>query len=253
MHFQNNNDDLVFEVKDLDYFYNEQISALNNINITVHKGENLAILGSNGSGKSTLLKILDGLYFSNKGTVNFLGEILTEQNLRDDRFNFDFRSRVGFVFQDSDSQLFLPSVWEEIAFGPLQLEIDQSEVIERVEKALLALNLEKIKNRPPHQLSGGEKKRVALASVLALSPEVWLLDEPSAGLDPRSMAWLSDFILAQGKAGNTVVLSTHDLPLVEATSDRVYILDENHQIIAEGPTQEILSDRSLLLKANLVL
>ncbi|MHB0987655.1 MAG: energy-coupling factor ABC transporter ATP-binding protein [Bellilinea sp.] len=252
MDFLNNSSEPVFDVKDLCYSYNDQISALDHINIIIHPGEKVTILGSNGSGKSTLLKILDGLYFPSSGTVKAFGQTLSEQALRDDSFNFEFRSRVGFVFQDSDAQLFMPSVWDEIAFGPLQLGVDQTEVAARVEAALLALHIEKLRDRPPHQLSGGEKKRVALASVFSLSPEVWMLDEPSAGLDPRSVSWLIDFITAQGSIGKTVVLSTHDLTLVEATADRVYVLDEHHQIIAEGAPRKILSDRSLLIKANLV-
>lgn len=247
-----NNDSVpVFDVKDLCFAYNDQISALDHINLTIHSGEKLAILGSNGSGKSTLLKILDGLYFPTSGTVSAFGQILSERALRDGCFNFEFRSRVGFVFQDSDAQLFMPSVWDEIAFGPLHLGVDQAEVTARVETALLALHIEKLRDRPPYQLSVGEKKRVALASVLSLSPEVWMLDEPSAGLDPRSVSWLKDFIMTQGKAGKTVVLSTHELAFVEATADRVYVLDENHQIIAEGTPGMILSDQSLLEKANL--
>ena len=242
----------IFDVKDLCFSYNDQISALDHINLTVQPGEKLAVLGSNGSGKSTLLKILDGLYFPSSGMVKAFGQTLSEQALRDDRFNFEFRSRVGFIFQDSDAQLFMPSVWDEIAFGPLQLGMDQTELTARVEAALLALQIEKLRDRPPHQLSGGEKKRVALASVLSLSPEVWLLDEPSAGLDPRSASWLEEFLNAQGSAGKTVVLSTHDLAFVEATADRMYVLDEHHQIIAEGTPRKILSDRSLLIKANLV-
>jgi len=242
----------IFDVKDLCFSYNDQISALDHINLTVQPGEKLAVLGSNGSGKSTLLKILDGLYFPSSGMVKAFGQTLSEQALRDDRFNFEFRSRVGFIFQDSDAQLFMPSVWDEIAFGPLQLGMDQTELTARVEAALLALQIEKLRDRPPHQLSGGEKKRVALASVLSLSPEVWLLDEPSAGLDPRSASWLEEFLNAQGSAGKTVVLSAHDLAFVEATADRMYVLDEHHQIIAEGTPRKILSDRSLLIKANLV-
>ena len=248
----NNDNGLIFDVRDICFSYTDQISALDRINIIVHPGEKLAILGSNGSGKSTLLKILDGLYFPSSGTVKAFGQILSEQVLRDDRFNFEFRSRVGFVFQDSDAQLFMPSVWDEIAFGPLQLEVDQTEVAARVEAALLALQIEKLRDRAPHQLSSGEKKRVALASVLSLSPEVWMLDEPSAGLDPRSASWLMDFIINQGKVGKTVILSTHDLAFVQATADRVYVMDEHHQIIAEGAPNQILSDRRLLIKANLV-
>lgn len=252
MDFLNSRSELIFNVKDLCYSYNEQIVALDHINLTIHSGEKLAILGSNGSGKSTLLKILDGLYFSDSGTVTAFGQILSEQAFRDDRFNFEFRSLVGFVFQDSDTQLFMPSVWDEIAFGPLQLGVDQNEVISRVETALLALHIEKLRDRAPHQLSGGEKKQVALASVLSITPEIWVLDEPSAGLDPRTVSWLIEFINAQSSNGKTIILATHDLSLAEATADRVYVLDEKHQLIAESTPGKILSDRSLLIKANLI-
>lgn len=243
----------IIEAIDLCFAYNEAISALDHVSMRVNPSEILAILGSNGSGKSTLLKILDGLYFPGGGSVRAFEKTLSEPALRDDRFNFEFRSRVGFVFQDSDAQLFMPTVWDEVAFAPLQLGIGQDEVIKRVEAALLALHIEKLRDRAPHQLSGGEKKRVALASVLSLSPEVWLLDEPSAGLDPRSVSWLIDFIQSQGKAGKTVVLATHDLGLVEAVADRIYVIDENHKIIAEGATREILSNHAMLVQANLTI
>jgi cobalt/nickel transport system ATP-binding protein len=158
MDFLNNSTEPIFDVKDLCNFYNNQIVALDHINLTIYPGEKLVILGSNGSGKSTLLKILDGLYFPNSGTVSAFGQTLSEQDLRNDNYNFEFRSRVGFVFQDSEAQLFMPSVWEEIAFDPLQLGVNQIEVATRVNAALLALDIEKLKDRPPHHLSGGEKK-----------------------------------------------------------------------------------------------
>jgi cobalt/nickel transport system ATP-binding protein len=237
----------IFEVSDICFAYNEHISALDHVSMRVNAGEKLAILGSNGSGKSTLLKILDGLYYPTSGSVCAFTKTLSEHALREDAFNYEFRSRVGFVFQDSDAQLFMPSVWDEVAFGPLQLGIGRDEVIRRVEAALSALHIEKLSQRTPHQLSGGEKKRVALASVLSLAPQVWLLDEPSAGLDPRSVAWLVDFIRSQA----TVVLATHDLGLVEALAERVYVIDESHHIIAEGTCREILSDHDLLVRANL--
>jgi cobalt/nickel transport system ATP-binding protein len=237
----------IFEVSELCYAYNGHISALDHVSMHVNAGEKLAILGSNGSGKSTLLKILDGLYYPASGSVRAFAKILSEQALREDAFNFEFRSRVGFVFQDSDAQLFMPTVWDEVAFGPLQLGVGQAEVTRRVDMALAALHIEKLSERAPHQLSGGEKKRVALASVLSLAPQVWLLDEPSAGLDPRSVAWLIDFIRAQA----TVVLATHDLELAETLAERVYVIDESHRLIAEGTCREILSDHDLLVRANL--
>jgi cobalt/nickel transport system ATP-binding protein len=242
---------LVFEVNNISYQYTEQMPSLDQVSLEVRQGEKLAILGSNGSGKSTLLKILDGLYFPSSGSVKALGQLLDEKSLQDERFNESFRSKVGFVFQDSDVQLFMPSVWDEVAFAPLQMDIPRDEVKRRVTAALQALQIEKLKDRAPHQISGGEKKRVALASILTLEPQVWLLDEPTAGLDPRSVAWLTRFINEQGQSGKTVVLATHDLSLVEATADRIYILDEDHHIIAAGDPHQILNDTDLLLKSNL--
>jgi cobalt/nickel transport system ATP-binding protein len=242
----------IFEAHELCFAYNERINALDHVSLTVKQGEKLAIIGSNGSGKSTLLKILDGLYFPSSGSIQAFEKDLTEEAFRDDLFNFEFRRRVGFVFQDSDVQLFMPSVWDEVAFAPLQLNINHDEVIERVETALLALNITNLRDRVPHQLSGGEKKRVALASVLSFSPEVWLLDEPTAGLDPRSVSWLIHFVNSQGAVGKTIVIATHDLSIVEATADRIIVLSEDHRLIAEGNPKEILADRSLLINTNLV-
>ncbi len=242
----------VFQVEGVSYCYDGEIPALEAVSLEVRAGETLAVLGSNGSGKSTLLKVLDGLYFPDSGTVRAFGQALTERSLQDDGFNAAFRARVGLVFQDSDVQLFMPTVREELAFAPLQLGISGAEVRERVDEALRALRIEKLAERAPHQLSGGEKKRVALASVLSLGPEVWLLDEPTAGLDPRSAAWLLEFVKVQASAGKTVVLATHDLALVQAAAQRVYVLDEQHRVAAEGAPEEILRDRELLVWANLV-
>jgi cobalt/nickel transport system ATP-binding protein len=242
----------VFETRNLTYRYDEGQIALDGVNLSIRVGESVAILGSNGSGKSTLLKLLDGLYFPASGEICAFGQLLTEQNLSKESFNFDFRQRVGLVFQDSDVQLFSPSVWDEVAFSPLQLGITGGEVERRVAEALQALRIEKLSGRAPHRLSGGEKKRVAIASVLSLNPQVWLLDEPTAGLDPRSQSWLIDFILEQRQAGKTMVTATHDLSIVEEIADRIYILDEAHQLVAEGAPGDLLQDTALLVACNLV-
>ena len=242
----------VFETRNLTYRYDEGQIALDGVNLSIRVGESVAILGSNGSGKSTLLKLLDGLYFPASGEICAFGQPLSEQNLSEESFNFDFRQRVGLVFQDSDVQLFSPSVWDEVAFSPLQLGITGGEVERRVAQALQALRIEKLSGRAPHRLSGGEKKRVAIASVLSLNPQVWLLDEPTAGLDPRSQSWLIDFILEQRQAGKTMVTATHDLSIVEEIADRIYILDEAHQLVAEGAPGALLKDTALLVACNLV-
>ena len=242
----------VFETRNLTYRYDEGQIALDGVNLSIRVGESVAILGSNGSGKSTLLKLLDGLYFPASGEICAFGQPLSEQNLAEEAFNFDFRRRVGLVFQDSDVQLFSPSVWDEVAFSPLQLGFTVGEVERRVADALQALRIEKLSGRAPHRLSGGEKKRVAIASVLSLNPQVWLLDEPTAGLDPRSQSWLIDFILEQRQAGKTMVTATHDLSIVEEIADRIYILDEAHQLVAEGAPGDLLKDTDLLVACNLV-
>ena len=234
----------VFRVDDVHFSYDGRQPALAGVSIEVSEGEKIAVLGSNGSGKSTLLKILDGLHFPQSGSVTAFGRPLTEAALHDDAFAFDFRRRVGLTFQDADVQLFSPTVYEEVAFGPLQLDISQDEVKERVAAALASLRIEHLAERAPHRLSGGEKRRVALASVLALGPNVWLLDEPTTGLDPRSQSWLVDFILEQSEAGHTFVTSTHDLGIVGEIADRVYVFDETHRVVASGPTDEVLAEKS---------
>jgi cobalt/nickel transport system ATP-binding protein len=241
----------VFEARKLTYRYDEGLIALEEISLAIQAGESVAILGSNGSGKSTLLKLLDGLYFPASGEVYAFGQALNEQALSEEAFNFEFRRRVGLVFQDSDVQLFSPSVWDEVAFAPLQLGIETHEIAQRVGEALQALRIETLSQRAPHRLSGGEKKRVAIASVLSLDPQVWLMDEPTAGLDPRSQSWLIDFILEQRQAGKTMVTATHDLSIVEEIADRIYILDEGHRLVAEGEPGQLLQDTDLLVACNL--
>ena len=195
--------------------------------------------------------MLDGLYFPSSGSVRAWGAALTEEALRDDEFNFAFRRRVGLVFQDSDVQLFSASVLDELAFAPLQLGLSRAEVNQRVDSALSALRIESLRQRAPHHLSGGEKRRVALASLLTLQPDVWLLDEPTAGLDPRSQSWLVEFILEQRRLGKTIVTATHDLSLAEEVASIIEVFSEDHQIVASGPPAEILGDHDLLHRCNL--
>ncbi len=245
------NTEAIFRAEQVSFSYEGKHVALDQVNLDVQAGESLVILGANGSGKSTLLKLLDGLYFPSQGTITAFGCPLSEQTLDDETFNFAFRRRVGLVFQDFDVQLFSPSVLDEVAFAPLQLGLSRKEVETRVEASLKALRIEKLRDRAPHRLSGGEKRKVALASILSLQPEVWLLDEPTTGLDPRSQSWLVDFIQEQLKAGKTLVTATHDLSIVELIATRVYVFDEDHHIVAVGTAQEILSNHDLLHACNL--
>jgi len=243
--------EVVFELDKVDFAYEGGQPALKDVSLSICAGERIVVLGSNGSGKSTLLKLLDGLYYATAGSLKAFGQPLTEAAFTDDAFNFAFRRRVGLVFQDTDVQLFNASVFDEVAFAPLQLDLERADVITRVEAALRDLRIDGLRERPPHQLSGGEKRRVALASVLSLGPEVWLLDEPTTGLDPRSQSWLVDFICAQGAAGRTVVTATHDLTIVDTIADRVIVFGEDHHLAAVGTPAEILGNAELLLACNL--
>lgn len=241
----------IYEVSNVSYAYEGKQAALDRVSLSIPASNSIVILGANGCGKSTLLKLLDGLYFPSEGDITAFGQPLTEEALRDDAFNFAFRRRVGLVFQDSDVQLFSPSVLDELAFAPLQLGVSRAEVNHRVDAALAALRIEKLRERAPHRLSGGEKRRVALASLLTLEPEVWLMDEPTADLDPRSQSWLVEFILQQRDLGRTIVTATHDLQLVEEIADRIFVFSEDHRIEAAGTSAEILGDHDLLHRCNL--
>jgi cobalt/nickel transport system ATP-binding protein len=247
----NRNGNYAFQVEHITYKYNNQI-ALKDISLTIRTGERIAVLGANGSGKSTLLKILDALYFPQSGTVRAFGEVLTEEALQDEARAFAFRRRVGLVFQDPDAQLFSPTVWDEVTFAPLHLGLPKNEVIERAEWAMELLNITKLRDRAPHRLSGGEKKKVALASVLSLRPDVWLLDEPTASLDPRSQSRLLDFIGDLTREGKTIITATHDLDIVEEIADRVVMFCEEHEITSDGAPCELLADYDRLIECNLI-
>ncbi len=242
----------LFELREVSYRYLDGIAALQGINLSIMPGEKVAIVGTNGSGKTTLLKLLDGLYFPTKGEIRAFGEPLTEKRFQDETGAFAFRSRVGLLFQNPDIQLFSPTVGDELAFGPLQMGLSGEEVEARVEKALKALEIENLKKRAPYHLSTGEKKKVALASLLSFDPEVWLLDEPTANLDPRTQGWMIDFLLSLAEQGKTLVVATHQLKIARIISRQVYVLGENHCLLAQGPPSKILRDEELLLSANLI-
>ncbi|MCL4535882.1 MAG: energy-coupling factor ABC transporter ATP-binding protein [Bacteroidetes bacterium] len=240
-----------FQGRGLAFSYPGGTPALEEVDLDIAVGERVALLGANGSGKSTLLKMLDALYFATGGELLAFGHPLTEEAMADDAWAFSFRRRVGLVFQNSDVQLFSPTVWDEIAFGPLQLGLSHEVIAERVQAMLARLGIEKLADRPPHRLSGGEQKKVALASVLVLEPGVLLLDEPTASLDPRTQDALLDILREMHGAGGTIITATHDLDVVSELADRAYFLDETHRIVHEGPIDDTLADDGLLLRCNL--
>ena len=240
----------VFHVRDVSYRY-QRVPALNGLSMQVMRGERVALLGANGSGKSTLLRLLAGLCFAEQGDVSFFGESLTERRFQDEAFFYGFRRRVGLVFQNPDIQLFNPSVFDEVAFGPLQLRWPKAQIRERVEEVLETMGISHLRDRAPHRLSGGEKKRVALASVLITDPEVILLDEPSAALDPLSQAQIVDLLASWKNGAKTVITATHDLDTLEDTADRCYVFGGG-RIAGEGTPLAVLHDIALLERTSLV-
>jgi cobalt/nickel transport system ATP-binding protein len=241
-----------FELEGVRHEYRTGLPALAAIDLTILSGQHVAIVGANGSGKSTLLKMLDGLVFPTSGAIRAFGAPLTEDALEDAAFRRDFRSRVGFVFQEADVQLFCSDASDELAFGPLQLGLPRDEVERRVHEAAQQLRIEPLLDRPPYTLSGGEKKRVAIASVLTMQPHVLLLDEPTNALDPRSQVWLLDVLDDWQREGRTVVMATHDLTAAAESADRIVVLSEDHTIVADGTPEAVLAQRELLLSVNLI-
>ncbi len=241
----------VFELQGVRYEYGRGQVALDGIDLVIREGEQVALLGANGSGKSTLLKLLDGLYPPNGGTMRVFGEKI-ENIDRDVEAGHRFHQRIGLVFQDPDIQLFSPTVGDDVAFGPLQLQLPLREVRERVEAALEQMSIMHLRDRAPFELSGGEKKRAAIASVLSLQPDVILLDEPTASLDPRTKWILLNLIQEMGKQGKTIVTATHELETVPVIADRVVVLGENRRVLADGPTDSVLANEALLIEANLI-
>jgi cobalt/nickel transport system ATP-binding protein len=242
----------VLVVEGVSYAYLDRFAALNDVSLTVDRGEKIALLGANGCGKSTLLKILDGLIVPDAGTFTAFGEAVTEDALEDEQFNRGFRSRVGFIFQNSDAQVFSPTVRDEVAFGPLNLGMSTEEVAQRVHDTLTMLDIDALADRAPYQLSGGQKKRVAIASVLVMNPEVLLFDEPTAALDPRTQQWLIELIVELNEAGKTIVLATHDLETIDVLADRCVVFSEDHRPVGSGTPLEILGNRQLMLSVNLI-
>jgi cobalt/nickel transport system ATP-binding protein len=243
---------VVFAVDNVCFRYDGSVAALDGISTTISAGERIALLGANGCGKSTLIKLLDGLLFADSGSILAFGEPLSDSRLRESAFGRKFRTRVAFVFQNSDAQLFCSNVREEIAFGPLQMGLPVTEVERRIADVAAFAGITSLLERAPFRLSGGEKKKVAIAAALAINPDVILLDEPTTGLDPRSQRWLVDLLVNLRPAGKTIITATHDLSIVPEIADRTIVMGEDHRIAADGPSNAILRDLNLLLRVNLI-
>lgn len=240
--------ELILEAVDLEYSYPDGTKALRNVNLQVHKGEKLAILGSNGAGKSTLFMQFNGIFRPNSGTIKYQREDISYKN----KALIELRKQVGIVFQDPDSQLFSASVWQDISFGPLNLGLPEEVVIERVKQALIDTETTDLEDKPTHLLSYGQKKRVSIAGVLAMEPDVIIFDEPTAGLDPRHS---QEFMLLLEKLsleGKTIILSTHDVDLAYSWSDKMAIMFGG-EIIAHGDPGELFRRLEIVKQADLTL
>jgi cobalt/nickel transport system ATP-binding protein len=240
----------IFELQQVTMRY-EDVVALDRVDVTIPRGKRTALLGANGSGKSSLLTLLDALAHPDEGKFLFDGAELSAQTMRNTETMLAFRRRVGFVFQNPDIQLFNPTVFDEVAFGPLQLGWSDGDIRASVERILVSMDIAHLSARPTYRLSTGEKKRVAIASVLVVDPDVILLDEPTAGLDPRSQSRVIDLLAGWKAGGKTIVTATHDLDLVEDIADHCIILDRG-RVAAAGAPHDILSDTALLERTALI-
>jgi len=231
----------IVAVQSLDYCYPDGRHALQCVNFTLHHGEAAAIIGANGAGKSTLLRHLIGTLAPTSGSVRIGDDPVLPSTLK------QVRRTVGMVFQDADDQLFMPTVYEDVAFGPINQGLPPAEVEKRVKNALFTVGCEHLRDRPPYRLSGGEKRAVAIATVLAMSPNILVMDEPTANLDARARRHC--IRLLQGFT-HTRIIATHDLDLVLDVCTRVIVLHEG-QIVADGSTMEIFRDKKLLDRYHL--
>lgn len=242
---------MIFELENVSFSYLGKFPALSGITMNIRQGEKVAVIGANGCGKSTLLHLLDALIFPDQGKISFLGKELKEDYFNNAAASRDFRNKVGLVFQNPEAQLFCPSVREDIIFGPLHLGFSRANIINGLEKVVSILDIGGLLDRQPHQLSVGEKRKVALASVLIIEPEVLILDEPTAGLDPLTTRHIVDLLIQAGDDGRTVITSTHDLHIIEEIADTVYCFNAGKKIAASGQTSQILGNSQLLDQNNL--
>ena len=238
---------MLFRAENITHQYSDGTLALNDLSLTFDKGERIALLGTNGSGKTTLLNHFNGLLKPTSGTIYFEDKPLKY----DSKSLLNLRKRVGFVFQDPNDQLFAPTVKQDVAFGPLNLGYTIETVKKLVNDALTTVGMTEYANKPPHFLSGGQKKRVALAGVLAMQPEVIIMDEPTSSLDPIATSDILHLLLQLNKEkGISLVLATHDVDIVPLFANKLYILNKG-KIVSEGTPRTSFSNAELIRKVNL--
>lgn len=240
----NNKENPILQVKDLHFRYNDEKETLKGINLDIYEGEKIAVLGSNGAGKSTFFLNINGVLKSSSGQIIYRGKTIDKKSLN------ELRKNVGIVFQDADNQIIASTVEAEVSFGPMNLKLPREEVIKRVDTALAYMNISDFKKRAPHYLSGGEKKRVSIADIIAMESEVIIFDEPTAALDPMNAAMLEEVLGKMNEEGRTMLISTHDVDFAYRWADRVIVFS-NGQIIADDTPFNIFKQDDILEQASL--
>lgn len=220
----------IINLSHISYNY-EEVSALNDISLEIYAGELIFFTGPNGCGKSTLFKLLNGLIFPTKGEYYFDNKKIDKNTLQDNIFAKNFHKRIGYIFQNPDVQLFNATVYDEIAFGPRQMNLNEEIIHQRINELLIYLNIQHLQDRPPYHLSGGEQKKVALAAILALNPDVLMIDEPLNGLDNKTRQWFKKFLMDFIKANKTILISTHEQELLSLPHSRIIKFNDEHTIL----------------------
>ncbi|APC42073.1 energy-coupling factor ABC transporter ATP-binding protein [Clostridium estertheticum] len=234
----------ILNVENLYYVYGNGKAALDGVSVDIYEGEKIAVIGSNGSGKSTFFLNINGVFTPQQGKIIYRGNVVNKKNLK------DLRKNIGIVFQDADNQIIASTVRAEVGFGPMNLKLPKEEVIKRVEESLSYMNISDFKDRPPHYLSGGEKKRVTIAGIIAMKSEIIIYDEPTASLDPLNTMMLEEVLAKLSSEGKTMLISTHDVDFAYRWAQRVLVFCQG-KIIADGTPLEIFLNTEVLKQANL--
>ena len=234
----------ILSVRDLHYVYGNGQAGLDGVNLDINEGEKIAVIGSNGAGKSTFFLNVNGVLKAERGEIIYRGTTITRKNLK------ELRKNIGIVFQDADNQIIASTVRAEVGFGPMNLKLPKEEVIKRVDEALTYMNILDFKDRPPHYLSGGEKKKVSIADIIAMKSEIIIFDEPTVALDPLNAEMLEEVLEKLSREEKTMLISTHDVDFAYRWAKRIIVFCQG-KIIADGSPLEIFQNEEVLKQSNL--
>ena len=234
----------ILSVRDLHYVYGNGQAGLDGVNLDINEGEKIAVIGSNGAGKSTFFLNVNGVLKAERGEIIYRGTTITRKNLK------ELRKNIGIVFQDADNQIIASTVRAEVGFGPMNLKLPKEEVIKRVDEALTYMNILDFKDRPPHYLSGGEKKKVSIADIIAMKSEIIIFDEPTVALDPLNAEMLEEVLEKLSREEKTMLISTHDVDFAYRWAERIIVFCQG-KIIADGSPLEIFQNEEVLKQSNL--